>query len=137
MSSTIIKSILALSMPTITPHSTVPYGGKDVLRLLSVQTSSTEAVTSPDLADMQQDLFFDGLSILLRSRAVRMQGLGMSSATTAELRDPSQPPHIVEGAEGHDCVRMEEELKQLRAAGSCRLSSKLTWIVAQKTRIIL
>ena len=66
-----------------------------------------------------------------------MQGLGMSSATTAGSRDTSRPTHIAEGVEGQDPVRMEEELKQLRAAGSCRLSSKLTWIVAQKTRIIL
>ena len=137
MPSTIIKSILALSLPTKTPLSTVPYGGKDVLRLLTVQTFSTEPVTSPDLDDTQQDLFFNGLSILLRSRAVRMQGLGTSSATTAETREPSQPTYTVEEAEGHDLVRMEEELKQLRAAGSCRLSSKLMWIVAQKTGIIL
>ena len=137
MPSTIIKAILALSLPTEIPHSMVSCGSMEVLRLLTVQTFSSEKAAAPQISDARQDLLFGALLILLRSRAVRRQGLGMSSATTGELRDRSHSTHFAEGAEEQDPVRMEEELKQLKAAGSCRLNTKLTWIVAQDTGLNL
>lgn len=137
MPSTIIKAILALSLPTETPLSMASCGSKGVLRLLIIQTFSTEKASIREIGDARQDLLFGALLILLRSRAVRRHGLGFISANISELRDPSHSTHIAEGAEEQEPVRMEEELKQLKAAGSCRLNTKLTWIVAQKTGLNL
>lgn len=132
MPSTIIKAVLALSLPTEIPLSTLPVGSKGILRLLTVQTLSTENATPPELEDAGQDLIFDVLLILLRSRAVRKQSLGMSSETASVLKTQSHYTHNVEGIEEQDPVRIEEVLKQLRATGSHRLNTKFTWIVAQK-----
>ena len=49
------------------------------------------------------------------------------------VKTQSHSAHNAEGTEEQDPVRIEEESKQLRVAGSCRLNTKFTCVVAQKT----
>ncbi len=128
MPDAVVKALLTLQIPPQIPILDLPSCSRNVLRILAIETISTAKSTPPELESAKQDIHFGALLILLHAATMRKQS-GPSTAVTLQQEELDTQ----ESEQGKDYGRLEEQLRELSVAGSHRLSTNFTWIVAQKT----
>ena len=128
MPDAIVKALLSLQLPPQIPILDLPYCLRNVFRILAIETVSTAKSTPPDLENAKQDTPFGALLILLHAATMRKHS-GPSRAVTLQPEELDTQ----EREQGKDYKTLEEQLRELGVTGSHRLSTKFTWIVAQKS----
>ena len=128
MPDAILKALLTLQIPSRIPILDLPNCSRNVLRVLAIETISTAKSTPPELESIKQDIHFGALLILLHAATIRKQS-GPSTGVTSQQEELDAQ----ERGQGRDYRILEDQLRELSVAGSHRLSTMFTWIVAQKT----
>ena len=125
---TIIKALLTLQIPHRFPILDLPSCSRNIFRILAIETVSTAKSTPPELESAKQDVCFGALLILLHAATMHEQSEPSTSVTLQQ-----EDLDTRERDQEEDYGRLEGQLRELSVKGSHRLSTKFTWIVAQKT----